>query len=179
MDWEFFIWLAIGYFVSLFFGHIATSKIVNLGWSIVENNKNLQIRSKYQWATVVIGHIDRILFTTSIVFGVKEFIAAWLAVRIVSQWSKWGSVKESPQSRSKLEKVYQSRALFQIFLIGTAVSLVYGVLGGQMVIWMVEGDFIYAIIALITALALSLMIYIYINSQKKQKEKIDELNRAP
>ncbi len=138
-----------GYFYSVFVGGLIIYFIVDVAWKVFETHKEGEIRKKFNYATILSGCIDRIIYTTSIVFCSKEFIAVWIGIRVISHWSKWDgiNINEGNNTQSKdvdVEK-YKGRARYQIFLAGNGLSIMFGVLGGQIINWVSDKNFIYPI----------------------------------
>jgi hypothetical protein len=159
---------ALGYFISLFVGGFMVKKTIDLAWKMIDYGKSESTeRGKYGWTTEMVGYLERFIYTTSVIFGVKELFAAWLVLKLSSQWVKWGGVKnlEKPKNVNLIfkrqkdeEQKYKSRAIFQIFLLGTGLSLVYGLLGGQVAIWLSQGKCLYSYVSVVFIVSLNLII---------------------
>jgi hypothetical protein len=155
----------VGYFISLYIGGSIVKKTISRSWVLMDNDEDeLKVRKKFVWATELVGHLERFIYTTSIIFGVKEFIAVWLVLKLSSQWTKWGGEK-NPFNPQGNDTIYKSRATYQIFILGTGLSLVYGVLGGQITIWLSNCKFWYSFLSLVAVVGLNLYIYFRINNQ--------------
>src|SRR3972149_8298714 len=64
---------------------------------------------------ISLGIIERVLYTSAVWGDELLFIGIWLALKgLVTRWERWD----------------EDRRLFNIFLVGTGVSLAFGVLGG-------------------------------------------------
>ena len=62
----------------------------------------------------VLGILERILYTFSILMGFPQWIAVWLTLKTASRWPGW---KEDKHRK------------YNIFLIGNAVSILFAVIG--------------------------------------------------
>jgi hypothetical protein len=138
-----------GYFYSVFVGGLIIYFIVDVAWKVFETHKESEIRKKFNYATILSGCIDRIIYTTSIVFCSKEFIAVWIGIRVISHWSKWDGIningEIAPQPKDGEIEKYKGRARYQIFLAGNGLSIMFGVLGGQIINWVNNKNYIYPI----------------------------------
>jgi cellobiose-specific phosphotransferase system component IIC len=110
--------------------------------------------------------VDRIIFTSSLLFSAKEFIAVWLAFKIAVQWKRW-------YDKDDLGK---ARASFHIFLIGASLSLMYGVVGGLLVKWLNQADYMSAIAFPLALIAFNLYGIWYANINITVKSKSNGRN---
>jgi hypothetical protein len=65
----------------------------------------------------IVGLLEAFLYPTALLAGFPEFIGVWLVLKVAGSWSGW----QDPE---------KGRALFQVFLVGTALSLAYGAAAG-------------------------------------------------
>ncbi|MFH1230693.1 MAG: hypothetical protein V1709_04265 [Planctomycetota bacterium] len=70
----------------------------------------------------LIGVCEHILYPIALIKGIPEFIGVWLALKVAGQWKRW-----SPDDRD-LTKADDGRRLFNKFLIGNALSIMFGFL---------------------------------------------------
>lgn len=89
-------------------------------------------RKAFNWAPSLIGILERIIYTSAIVFGQLILIGIWLTFKAIGQW---GDVEFSNRNNSRnndrnnaLQGATRMRA--NNFLIGTALSLLFGIFGG-------------------------------------------------
>lgn len=65
----------------------------------------------------VLGLLERVLYTTCIVFGEPAGIAAWLAIKVLTRWAgeehRWANISEA-----------------NIYLIGNLLTVFFGAGGG-------------------------------------------------
>jgi len=112
--------IVAGYAISMFWGAIVL-------WLIID---------KYTWGylakkditgkkpgilSVPAGVVERLLYTTAFLVNQPGFIAVWLALKVASQWERWKKVDE--------------RATYNVFLIGSGLSLIMAFLGA----WVAAG----------------------------------------
>jgi hypothetical protein len=77
----------------------------------------------------MVGVVERGLYTTSYLLGRAEFIGAWLLLKVAGAWRGWN------EGHAGVE----GRAMYQTTLIGTGLSLAYGVMGALLVPWLRHG----------------------------------------
>lgn len=84
-------------------------------------------RKSFSWGPRIIGVIERIFYTSAIVFNQFTLIGVWLVFKAIGEWSDFPS-----RNRENREKVKEgtTRIRANNFLIGNAVSLLSGILGG-------------------------------------------------
>ncbi len=157
MEIKLIIGCLFGYSISIGIGGFIILLINRTARKIIETDQIISSGNKYIWATIILGCIERFIYTTSIVFGVKEFIPAWLVIKVASRWSRWDGSKDSSISKGNKEE-FRGRGIYQLYLVGTGLSLIYGALGGQTIIWISNGDICFAKIANIVVFSLSLVI---------------------
>ena len=107
--WQPYIW---GYLFSLLGGHLAVQAIIRPLYG--EQNEGTD-------PTVVVGYVERVLYTSAVLLDVPSVIGFWLAIKVIGNW------KDPDRTKP--------RSLINTFLAGTVVSLLYGTVGGQTVVW--------------------------------------------
>ena len=131
----------------------------------------------YRWTASMVGVTERLLYTSAILFSKLEFIGIWFLLKVASQWRRWGEKDKTIKTENANDEkgAYRERANFNSFLINTGLSLAYGVLGGEIIIWLKNNDVITSI-----AFGLGLMllnaIFIGIAYIKYKHNSIDKGN---
>lgn len=100
--------LVVGYILSLGLGHLIAYQAVTRLWK-----RYLPTVDEQVFLPAIVGVMDRFLFTTSYLLGVKEFIAVWLAIKLAGQWTP--------------TKTDIDRPLYHIFLIGNGLNVITSV----------------------------------------------------
>ena len=114
-----FLWIGnkyiLGYYVSIVIGAFAT-------WIVIE---------KYMWPhlafkkppyafTWLVGVIERFLYTVSVVHGFPEWIFFWVTIKVAVTWES---------------RIHQKQTdSYSIFLIGNALSIIFGVIGAWIIL---------------------------------------------
>jgi hypothetical protein len=128
-----FLHIALGYIVSAFVGDLIVDRAVNSLWRIAEASGDLaselrslpsKLRSLRPPPRIRFWHgfMERTLYTSMIVFGKPEGIAVWLAFKAVMRWK----VRENDEAHIPGSNIY---------MIGTALNVAIGVLGGFIAKW--------------------------------------------
>jgi len=118
----------VGYCISLILGHFVTSRVTRRLWNVAEEEvRQLQNQEQYlpirTSPTIALWHgtAERFLYTSTIILGRPEGIAIWLAFKAVMRWKIYeNDPRHIPGSA--------------IYVVGTIVSLIFGVLGGLIAI---------------------------------------------
>lgn len=121
---------AIGYIFAVFVGDFAIRKISDrmwqcLGWS---KSETPNIRPDV-WQPRLTGIVERVLYVAAFQVGKPEFIGVWLALKVAGQWTRWS---KEPNTG---ENVPQGRSIYQNFLIGNALSVIYALVGFKLIEW--------------------------------------------
>ena len=75
---------------------------------------------------VTMGIIERIVYTILVgycVTGAAGFIGAWVTIKAVGGWAKWSGDQSTDYTR----------AAFTVGLLGSALSVIFGVVGGLII----------------------------------------------
>jgi hypothetical protein len=116
-----------GFGFSLLGGSLAITPISNALWrGMGWEEGNTELRPYAEHASMV-GVVERALYTVSWLLEKPEFVAVWLALKVAGQWSRWGS--DAPNGDKKVA----GRAIFNVFLLGNAFSIAYGLAGGFLI----------------------------------------------
>jgi hypothetical protein len=79
--------LLIGYSVSIIAGGLLIEWIMRILRSHSEALKSKKVAHKKDMYLVrILGLLERIFYTTCIVFGQPAGIAAWLAIKVITRW---------------------------------------------------------------------------------------------
>jgi len=100
--------MMISHLVIHFFMHI-----VRRLFDLTEEDEYKKIN---QWPPILVGFCESILYPVAFIIGKPEFIGIWLAIKVAGSWDKWKGEKR------------ESRNQFQKFLIGNALSIIFGFL---------------------------------------------------
>ena len=138
--------LFAGYFYALVVGHIMIAWVVDLLWQQLGSGSQ-QATRPFAHHPKLVGVVERFLFLTALLVNQAEFIGVWLALKVAGQWKRWGEGIEDAGLQ------IPGRAFFNIFLLGSGLSVVFAATGWKIVQWSQRGR-CYDVLALAVALAL-------------------------
>ena len=123
--------LVLGYVFSIGVGALFIKPFHTRVWKFLvlyDRGKDKTENNELQvWTSQLVGVIERFIYTSAILFVRSELIAVWMGIKAISQWKRW-------EDRSHV-----ARATFALFLVGTGLSLAYGILGAQITLWLNDG----------------------------------------
>lgn len=92
----------------------------------------------------VLGYVERAVVFGACVVGYGQYaIAGWVALKTVSQWKGWNEKSEPKDENSSWG---EGRARFNIFLVGTALSIIAAIGGALFSLWLYSPEKISKII---------------------------------
>jgi hypothetical protein len=101
--------------------------------------------------------------------GKPEFIGIWLALKVAGQWKRW----------SGDESGIHGRGVFNVFLIGSAFSVIYALTGAKMTEWLQSEDklqldkvILAPAVLVITTLIIGLRVRQLATQYQKTKERV-------
>lgn len=126
---------AIGYGFAILIGSVATKLVSDRMWQCIGWRKTVRpdhFRPDV-WQPRVTGIVERTLYIATLQVGRGEFIGFWLALKVAGQWSRWSREAEPG------ENAPQGRSIYQNFLIGNALSVLYALTGFKLIDWISSG----------------------------------------
>jgi len=130
------MWYAqiFGYGFALVVGGIMVKELVGVLWDRLSPGgaKNPQLRPN-AWQTRALGHVERVLYVALFQGGQGLLVGLWLALKMIGKWTRW-----SEGGDEKAQKP-SGQAIFNIFLLGNALSILYAFLGFKMIQWVSAG----------------------------------------
>lgn len=132
MTVNFWMSIVIGFVFSLAGGGVATWWLVR----ILRRGTSQELRPvDPPHAPITTGLLERSLYTGAAYAGINGLIIAWLAIKTAGSAGRWIFVRHNPLPETsvpqKMEFTYHN-----IFLAGNAVSLLYGLLGAKIIVWL-------------------------------------------
>jgi hypothetical protein len=174
---------AIGYVFATLVAQIFIWPIVDLLWNSVGVPTYERPR---HWHSRVLGVVERVMFVASIQIGISEFIGVWMAIKVAGQWKQWSEgrlipVKDKTIVRKGRKTIVKEkpiliigREIFNIFLLGNAISIIYSAVGAIMINWFVSGNYFLGVAIPTIVLILSFVLWLVV---KKNSESLKE-NRS-
>jgi hypothetical protein len=88
----------------------------------------------------LVGLVERSLYVASFQIGKPEFIAVWLALKVAGQWKLW----EEGRTADGVE--LPGRLFYNLFLIGSGLSIAYGTVGAQLIEYIRDKNWLLAVV---------------------------------
>ncbi len=121
--------LVAGLAFSVLVGHWMTRYLMDGLWSTIMKpltNSTATHLNPHRQLPEAVGIIERAFYTITWHLGKAQFIGVWLVLKVAGGWNGWAQDVSYPGGK------LLGRNIFNLFLIGTAVSLAYGVVGGTL-----------------------------------------------
>lgn len=150
---KFFIAFITGYIVVGIIADILLSEYALSAWARVrKSSKDAELntnfagtwRGKFSWMPRRIGIIERVFYTTAVILGQFTFIGVWLIFKAIGQWK---DISENDKSLKKKNEGKITRIRANMFLIGTGLSLIFGLLGGVVFKAIVDNSYLLNLIS--------------------------------
>jgi hypothetical protein len=119
--------LFCGYGFAVIVGHIIIKYFINDLWKKIGWNESAYEERPASYLAGLVGILERTLFVASLQYGKPEFIGVWLVLKVASTWNRWG------ETGTIGGKKIEGRVFFNIFLIGSGLSVAYAVGGAKMI----------------------------------------------
>ena len=145
MDWSYwacwqhrtqleYLAIGIGFLVSVFVGHFAVYQLVsvmreNLRKKVADPVTDDDIYPHPELSSTV-GILERFLYTASWYIGEPGFIVVWLGLKVAGSWQGW-----SQGQKIQGQIVVSGQSLFNVFLLGSGLSLAYAIVGALLIKW--------------------------------------------
>ncbi len=126
----------IGYLFAVVVGHVLVKMNVDALW----RGFGVLRERRQPWHPAFLGLLERAMYTASIGLGQASFIPLWLGLKVLPQWKRWGD--EIKVGTRKIE----GRAVFNVFLIGNALSVIFAGVGAESVKWLSNAQFLKTIL---------------------------------
>jgi len=155
--WQDYLVVFVGYVFSLAFGHVLISRLVPTLWMVLGRGQSADAEYLFRLPVLpeMVGILERMLYTSSLLIGRPEFIGLWLALKVAGGWKGWSEPVKAPDGKI----VINGRDLFSVFLIGSGFSIAYGVTGALLIGWLKDGNLVVAVMVPV-ALVLGTLAYL-------------------
>lgn len=116
----------VGLAYALFAGHILTRPVSRRAWGRVDPSRRdrPQATGHQDLHPAIVGYLERLAVAGAWMLGRPELAGAWLVLKAAAVWRTWED----------------DRGVFNVFLIGTGTSVVFGVAGGLIAELVSSGD---------------------------------------
>ena len=125
--WYYYI---IGYLFSIIGSLLFVRIVVNTMWNEIgwEKNSGEDKLRPHAWHSRAVGTIESVLYTSSWLLEIPEFIAIWLALKVAGRWGRW----------ERDEGKVTGRTVYNIFLIGNGLVIAFSTTGAFVTKWLLE-----------------------------------------
>jgi hypothetical protein len=123
--------ILIGLAYSLILGHIFVKLVSEAMWTkLLDKAPDLeQVARRDNWQTPIVGAVERALYFSCYLLGQYSFVGLWLMLKVAGQWRRWNEgIGDTETNERKLE----GRSIYYVFLVGSTLSLAFGVVGGML-----------------------------------------------
>ena len=111
-------WAIAAYVLAMVVAHFPIAGIV----SALYKGLDVDIHSPTAHLPALVGLIERGLFVGALQHDRGEFVAVWLALKVAAQWKGWEQGVGSGSAK------VQGRDLFNVFLVGSGLSIAFSAL---------------------------------------------------
>ena len=155
----------LGYLFSVFVGSFVMVRLVvnamwkGLGWKGDLSEDTIR---PYAWHPIAVGCLDSVLYTSAWLANKPEFIGVWLAIKVAGKWDRW--TKDGDVNGKKIH----GRTFFNIFLIGSGLTVLYSVIGAKIIGWLTSQMYSMAIIVPVILVMGTLILFIFAQYYSKK-----------
>lgn len=123
------MWYAqvIGYLFAVVVGYSLIKLVGDPMWELIGWKKADNGFRPDKWQPLVVGVVERVLYVATLQAGRGEFIGVWLALKVAGQWRRWSQPAEPG--------IPEGRSIYQNFLIGNGLSILYALVGFKLIEW--------------------------------------------
>ena len=152
--------LICGYGFAVIVGHLCILVVVDGLWRGESGHLSYK-RASY--LSRLVGFVERALFVATLQMGRGEFIGVWLLLKVAGQWKRW------TEGETVGDKTIDGRSAFNIFLIGSGLSIAYAFVGAHLIRFIVGKDWWYAIGLPVGLLLATLLLHNQAKAYQNQK----------
>ena len=131
--------LICGYSFAIGVGHWCISTVVDGLWRGEAGVPSDAKARSSAYLSRLVGFVERALFVATLQMGRGELIGIWLVLKVAGQWKRW------TEGEKVGDKTIDGRSAFNIFLIGSGLSIAYAFVGGQLIRLIIGKDWWYVI----------------------------------
>ena len=154
--------LICGYGFAVVAGGWCIAKVVDGLWRAEAGNPSDKVRPG-GYLSALVGFVERALFVATLQMGRGELIGIWLVLKVAGQWHRWANGEKAG------DKTIDGRSAFNIFLIGSGLSIAYAFVGAQLIRLIVGKDWWYAIGLPVGLLLATLLLHNQAKAYQSQK----------
>ena len=120
----------IGYGFSVFAEAILVKSLVETLWDCIAPESSTTPKNRPQmWQGDALARIEGVLYVALLQLGLGSLIGVWLILKVGGHWKRWMDDGDEQTKRP------DGRSVFNIFLIGNAMSVLYSFVGFKLIEW--------------------------------------------
>lgn len=163
-QWSFYF---LGYFFAVIIGHFFIDIVVDKLWRLSGwKDKSDELTRPKNWQSGIVGVVERTLIVSAFLVGWPQFIALWFALRIGGSYRDWSEGRKDYAGHKKIE----GPAIFNIFLIGTGLSLGYAFVGLKIIELLKNSNVFFAIFIPFILMVLTLLLRWWAEFRAKRRQ---------
>ncbi len=160
------MWYAplIGYGFSVFAEAILVKSLVETLWECIVPNSSPapQVRPP-TWQGDALARIEGVLYVAFLQLGLGPMIGLWLVLKVAGQWKRW--MDDGDEKTQKPD----GRSVFNIFLIGNALTVLYSFVGFKLIEWVEAEKVLQVCLVSLLVIALTLGFWAWIPGHRKSR----------
>ena len=151
----------IGYGFSVFAGAILVKSLVETLWDCIAPQSST---SRPQlWQGDALARIEGVLYVALLQLDLGNMIGVWLILKVAGHWKRWMEDGDEQTKRP------DGRSVFNIFLIGNALSVLYSFVGFKLIEWIAAKQILQVCWVSLAVIALTLGFWAWIPGQRKSR----------
>ena len=157
------MWYAylIGYGFSVLAEAILVKSIVESLWeSITPGGEVVRKGRPLSWQGDVLARLEGVLYVACLQLGLAYFIGLWISLKVAGQWRRWTDPGDEQTGRPS------GSTVFNIFMIGNALSVLYALVGFKFIEWAIQRDVVRIMWVAVTVMALTLVVWVMVPNRK-------------
>jgi hypothetical protein len=151
----------IGYGFSVFAEAILVKSLVETLWDCIASS-NSKSRPAF-WQGDALARIEGVLYVALLQLGLGNLIGVWLVLKVAGHWKRWMDDGDEQTQRP------DGRTVFNIFLIGNALTVLYSFVGFKLIGWIEAERVLQVCWVSLTVIALTLAFWAWIPGQRKSR----------
>ena len=154
----------IGYGFSVFAEAILVKSLVETLWDCIapQSSSNPQNRPPL-WQGDALARIEGVLYVAFLQLGLGNLIGVWLVLKVAGHWKRWVDDGDEQTQRP------DGRSVFNIFLIGNALTVLYSFVGFKLIGWIQAERVLQVCWVSLSVIALTLGFWAWIPGQRKSR----------
>ncbi|MFC2123709.1 hypothetical protein ACFLU5_02765 [Bacteroidota bacterium] len=112
-----------------------TRRTVDNLWIAIGWTKKTEEGRPHNWLPRIIGSLESIFYITIFLYGKPELIGFWLILKVAGKWWRWSCSGDAEKKiEDQGEKKIEGRAVYNIFLIGSAMNIINSFACSQLIL---------------------------------------------